>query len=60
MTIETLRVVDVTGDSVWLTTIVLVLGATVEVGVAGFELALGLGLVVEAVASSFAVAQYRE
>lgn len=48
----TSTVVTVTGDSVLLTAVVLAPGAAVE-GVVG-------GLVVEAVASPFTVAQYRE
>ena len=47
--VATSRVVDVTGDTVLLTTVVLAAAATVQSRVAGFELALGVGLVAGAV-----------
>jgi len=58
--VATSRVVDVTGDAVLLTTVVLAAGATVQSRVAGFKLALGVGLVAGGVTSPFTVAQYRE
>jgi hypothetical protein len=58
--VATSMAVDVTGDSVLLTTVVLAPGAAVEGVVGGLEFGFGLGLVVGVVTSPFTVAQYRE
>ena len=58
--VATSRVVDVTGDAVLLTTVVLTAGAAAQSRVAGFELTLGVGLVAGAVTSPYTVTQYRE